>query len=393
MNVLHVTPAFYPALVYGGPMRALYDLCRALADAGESVRVLTTDANGAERVPAPAGREVELPTRDGASLRVLYARRRWRHTVSPELVRALAARMRWAEVAHLTAVYSFPTLPTLLAARLTRTPLIVSPRGSFGPWGRRRRRVAKAPFNALLRRLARRGVTFHATAGPEAEDIRAVLGDVRVAIVPNGVDAGEFRTLPTDAGRWLRNVASLKADDGPLVGCLGRVHAKKGLEHLVRATPALVQQWPRIHALLAGPDDGTERARLEALAAGLGIGERLHFLDGMYGADRIAFLAGLDVFVLPSLDENFGNAIAEALAAGTPVVASRHCPWPELETERCGRWIEADPAAVTAAVDGLLRGEPAAMGARGRAFIMRERQMSAAAEKMRHAYRQARVAS
>jgi len=374
-------------------MRALYDLCRALADAGESVRVLTTDANGAERVAAPAGQEVDLRTRGGASLRVLYARRRWRHTVSPELIGALVARMRWAEIAHLTAVYSFPTLPTLLAARLTRTPLVVSPRGSFGPFGRGHRRAAKAPFNALLRRLARRGVTFHATAEPEAADIRAVLGDVPVAVVPNGIDAAEFQTLPGDAGRWLRQVASLKADDGPLVGCLGRVHAKKGLEHLVRALPALAQRWPRMHALLAGPDDGIEQRRLEILASGLGVGERLHFLGGMYGDDRIAFLVGLDVFVLPSLDENFGNAIAEALAAGTPAVASRHCPWPELETEDCGRWIDADPAAVTEAVDALLRGEPAAMGARGRAFIMRERHMSAAAETMRRAYRQARAAS
>lgn len=393
MNVLHVTPAFYPALVYGGPMRALYDLCRALADAGDSVRVLTTDANGAGRVAAPAGREVELPTRGGASLRVLYARRRWRHTVSPELIRALAARMRWAEVVHLTAVYSFPTLPTLLAARLTRTPVMLSPRGSFGPFGRARRRAAKAPINALVRRLARRGVTFHATADPEAADIRAVLGDVPVAVVPNGVDAAEFQTLPTDAGRWLRTAVSLQADDGPLVGCLGRVHAKKGLEHLVRALPALAQRWPRLHVLLAGPDDGTERARLARVAAELGIDTRLHFLGGIYEEDRIAFLAGLDVFVLPSLDENFGNAIAEALAAGTPAVASRHCPWPELETERCGRWIDAAPAAVAAAVEAVLSTEPAAMGARGRSYILRERQMSAAAEKMRCAYRHVQAAS
>src|SRR5439155_15324790 len=136
--------------------------------------------------------------------------------------------------------------------------------------------------NALLRRLARRGVTFHATAAPEADDIRAMLGDVPVAVVPNGVDAAEFETMPTDAGRWLRNVASLKSDAGPLVGCLGRVHAKKGLEHLVRALPALAQRWPRTHALLAGPDDGSERVRLERLAAALGVGGRLHFLGGMY---------------------------------------------------------------------------------------------------------------
>src|SRR2546427_12337375 len=144
MNVLHVSPAFYPALVYGGPMRSIWDLCRALADAGDTVRVLTTDANGAERVKAPAGREVPLVTRGGSSVAVLYARRRARHTVSPELLRALPGRMRWADVAHLAAIYSFPTLPTLLAARLTRTPLVVSPRGSFGSWGQRRHRARKA---------------------------------------------------------------------------------------------------------------------------------------------------------------------------------------------------------------------------------------------------------
>src|SRR3989442_7908244 len=83
MNVLHVAPAFYPALVYGGPMRSIYDLCRALADAGDTVRVLATDANRAERVEAPAGREVPLVTRGGSSVAVLYARRRARHTPFP----------------------------------------------------------------------------------------------------------------------------------------------------------------------------------------------------------------------------------------------------------------------------------------------------------------------
>ena len=388
MNVLHVAPAFYPALVYGGPMRSIYDLCRALADAGDTVRVLTTDANGAERIKAPAGREVLLVTRSGSSIAVLYARRRARHTVSPELLRALPGRMRWADVAHLTAVYSFPTLPTLLTARMTGTPLVVSPRGSFGPWGQRQHRARKVPFNVLLRRLAR-GVTFHATAASEAADIRRVMGDVRIATVPNGVDASEFATLPSDGGAWLRHAASLKPEDGPLIGCLGRIHEKKGLDRLVRAVPGLRGRWPHLQVVLAGPDDGLEQARLTAVAAREGVRDRVHFLGGMYGPERIAFLSGLDVFVLPSLDENFGNAIAEALAAGTPVVASRHCPWPELEGQRCGRWIDAEPAAIVAAVDATLRDEPTAMGERGRAFILRERHVSAVAAQMQRVYREA----
>jgi len=392
MNILHVAPAFYPALVYGGPMRSIYDLCRALADAGDTVRVLTTDANGPERITAPAGREVPLVTSSGSSIRVLYARRRARHTVSPELLRALPGRMRWADVAHLTAVYSFPTLPTLLAARMTGTPLVVSPRGSFGSWGQRHHRARKVPFNVLLRRLAR-GVTFHATAASEAADIRKVMGDVRIATVPNGVDASEFATLPSDGGAWLRHAASLKPEDGPLIGCLGRIHEKKGLDRLVRAVPGLRERWPHLQVVLAGPDDGLEQARLTAVAAREGVRDRVHFLGGMYGPERIAFLSGLDVFVLPSLEENFGNAIAEALAAGTPVVASRHCPWPELEGQRCGRWIDAEPAAIVAAVDATLHDEPRAMGERGRAFILRERHVSAVAAQMQRVYREAGRAS
>jgi glycosyltransferase involved in cell wall biosynthesis len=390
VNVLHVSPAFYPALVYGGPMRSLYDLCRALADAGETVRVLTTDANGAGRVEALPGQEVVHPTGRGASLRVRYARRRAGHTVSLELVRALPAAVRWADVVHLTALYSFPTLPTLLTVRRVGRPVVVSPRGSLGAWGQARRRWTKAPVNALIRALARRGVTFHATAEAEARDVRGSLGDLPVAVVPNGIDADEFATLPDDGPAWVRNLASLKAEDGPLIGCLGRLHAKKGLARLVRALPGLTSRWPGARVLLAGPDDGAEQARLARLAAGLGIAERVHFVGALYGPERISFLAGLDVFVLPSFDENFANAIAEALAAGTPVVASRQCPWPELESQGCGRWIEAEPEAVAEAVGSILLGDRAGMGRRGRAFILAERTMGQAAERMRRLYAQVR---
>jgi glycosyltransferase involved in cell wall biosynthesis len=231
-------------------------------------------------------------------------------------------------------------------------------------------------------------VTIHATAEAEAIDVRRSLGDLPIVVVPNGIDAAEFATLPPNSGVWIRNLASLKPEDGPLIGCLGRIHPKKGLERLVRALPRLARRWGRVHALLAGPDDGTEQARLTRVAAELGVGDRLHFLGAMYGPERISFLAGLDVFVLPSFDENFANAIAEALAAGTPAVASRQCPWPELETRRCGRWIEAEPDAVAAAVESIVLGDRAEMGRRGREFVLAERTMALAAERMRRLYQE-----
>jgi glycosyltransferase involved in cell wall biosynthesis len=206
-----------------------------------------------------------------------------------------------------------------------------------------------------------------------------------VVTIPNGVNDAEFRTLPPDARGWLRQAASLKDEDGPIVGCLGRLHRKKALHHLVQAVPQLLRRWPRLHVVLAGPDDGGEQARLAGVARALHIADRVHFLEGLYGADRLSFLAGLDVFALPSEDENFGNVIAEALAAATPVVASRCCPWPELETRRCGRWVE--PHDVAAGIAAVLDGDARLAGLRGRDLVMRERTARQGAQRMREVYR------
>jgi glycosyltransferase involved in cell wall biosynthesis len=388
VKILHVTPSFYPALVYGGPVRSVYDLCGALASCGEQVRVLTTDANGvAERLDVPRGVDVPMAARGGSEFHARYARRVGGQTISTEFLRAISGYVRWADVVHLTAVYSFPTLPTLIAARLAGKPVIVSPRGSFGAWGLRRHRRAKAMLEAAVRVAGGPAMAFHATSESEAADIRAVMGDHSVVVVPNGVDDDAFRTLPPGAGRWLRHAASLKEDDGPIIGCLGRLHRKKALDRVLGAVPALVERWPGLHVVFAGPDDGDEQVRLTRAAHALHVGDRVHFLGALYGPERISFLAGLDVFALPSEEENFGNVIAEALAASTPVVASRRCPWPELETRRCGRWIDPEPHHVAEGIADLLGGDARLAGLRGREFVMQERTALQGAHRMLDAYR------
>src|SRR3989442_5394844 len=119
--------------------------------------------------------------------------------VSSEFLRGGPGRVRWAEVMHITAIYSFTTLPALLAARISRKRILLSPRGAFGPWSQQQHRVKKALF---------------------------------VAVVPNGIDTAEFASLPRESGRRLRHAASLNSDHGPLIGCLGKIHPKTGLHRL-----------------------------------------------------------------------------------------------------------------------------------------------------------------
>src|ERR1700730_2027686 len=128
MKVLHVVPSFHPAYFYGGPIRSTFELCRNAGELGCQGRVLTTDANGLDRVlDVDKNDEVELPE----GFRVRYCPRRLRHSVSPTLMNLLPTYMRWADVVHLTGVYNFATFPTIfLGSSAEKAAHLVPARGS-----------------------------------------------------------------------------------------------------------------------------------------------------------------------------------------------------------------------------------------------------------------------
>ncbi|MCW7226244.1 glycosyltransferase [Escherichia coli] len=77
----------------------------------------------------------------------------------------------------------------------------------------------------------------------------------------------------------------------------------------------------------------------------------------MYGRDKLHFLNAADVFALPSHNENFGNVYLESLAAGTPILASKHTPWSIVEQFGCGQWVNNDEVSVTNALKLLFEGD------------------------------------
>jgi len=103
---------------------------------------------------------------------------------------------------------------------------------------------------------------------------------------------------------------------------LGRIHPKKGCDLLVNAFVKLAEREPEVELVMAGPDSLGWRAELEHRAGTVGVAGRIHWPgmllgDAKWGAFRVA-----EAFVLPSHQENFGIAVAEALACGTPVLLS-----------------------------------------------------------------------
>ncbi|KAB2912405.1 MAG: glycosyltransferase [Hyphomicrobiaceae bacterium] len=124
-----------------------------------------------------------------------------------------------------------------------------------------------------------------------------------------------IQTFPTlDSGAALDRASLATPKDAVLLLALSRLHEKKGLDILLQALAAL----PRCVAWLAG--DGPLEAELKALAAKLGVSDRVRFLG--WRTDRGALLRTADICVLPSRWEPFGTVMLEAWAAGTPLVAA-----------------------------------------------------------------------
>ena len=321
---LMVADYFWPAKVFGGPAYSNLNLCRGLAALGREVRVVTSDANRGEPLGVPVGRWVgSFP-----GIRVVYHRvnnfgTRF-HLISARMLLDLWREIGRADVVLVQGLYNLATPFAMLFGWLHGKTVVVTPHGGLSKEliALRRPRAKGLWLRCLAGPLANK-VLWHATAEQEKAEILQQFPKARVLVIPNGVDLDEYAEASADTGGEMRRRFGLAENTGPVVVCLGRIHRKKGLDVLICAFETLLTEFPDAHLLIAGQDDGGELARLRSLVSERRLAERVSFPGHLEGESKRLFLAGADLFVLPSLNENFGNVYAEALAAGTPVVASK----------------------------------------------------------------------
>jgi glycosyltransferase involved in cell wall biosynthesis len=194
-------------------------------------------------------------------------------------------------------------------------------------------------------------------------------------IVPNGVNVPN--ALPER--NWL--------PDGRLrLMYLGRLSPKKGIENLLHAIDIIDD--PTVSFTIFGEGDIAYSASLNELAARLGLlGKSVFFAGKVNGESKTAAFYNADVCVVPSHTENFCMVVAEALAHGLPVVASHGTPWAEIEVNRCGLWVDNNPASLAKAIVQIRAMELPKMGSCGRTWMIREFSWSPIAEEMMEIYR------
>jgi glycosyltransferase involved in cell wall biosynthesis len=209
------------------------------------------------------------------------------------------------------------------------------------PWELGHKAWKKLPFFRLFEEpRLRRAAALHCTTEAERDALVRLGLHGHAFIVPNILDLQEFTCLPERGD--LRARLGIP-QTSPTLLFLGRLHAKKGIEELLSAFLALSKDRPDVHLILAGPDEASYSRRLPEWARGHGIPGNLHLTGELRGEERLQAYRDADAFVSLSQSENFGMSVAEAMAAGLPVVISQGVG--------LSSWVRASGAGVVASGD------------------------------------------
>ncbi|WP_413167497.1 glycosyltransferase [Capilliphycus salinus ALCB114379] len=364
----------------GGPAFAVTSLAEVLANQGICSYLFTLDYQ-------ECGQQV---TASGVKLHSYHANRITRyirgfHPLASRALGELAASE--LDLIHNHGLWMFPNLYARQSALKYHLPLVISTHGMLNSWSLKFNHFKKCIAWLLYESKNLSSATvFHATSFEEFLAIRSLGFKQPIAIIPNGVEV-ENQILKSERERLVQDFSELK--DKKWLLFMSRIHPKKGLENLILTWKIISGIFDDWHLVIAGPDTLGYQKKLEILAAELCLQERVTFTGMLSAQKKKIALSNANLFVLPTYSENFGIAIAEALAYGVPVITTKGAPWEDLLTYDCGWWIENTRSQLAGALTEAMQlsdREREAMGLRGRDLVKTKYSWDSIAQQMSQVY-------
>ncbi|SMG44327.1 glycosyltransferase [Paraburkholderia susongensis] len=353
MKILHLLPSADPR--GGGPVEGVRRSGMAMRDAGHDIEVATCDA------PVD-GFLASFPLPVHA-----LGPARGRYGYCKRFAPWLAANAKRFDAVIVHGLWQYHGFAAWRALHDSDVPYYVYVHGMLDPWFRDAYPLKHAkkwlywPWAEYRVLRDARAVIF--TTEEERTRARRSFWLYRAneRIVPFGTTVPALDPQPAREA-FLQAVPSLRGKR--IVLFLGRIHAKKGCDLLIDAFARVAAHDPALHLVIAGPDETGWVATLRAQAQAAGIAQRLSLPGMLQGDLKWGAFHASDVFVLPSHQENFGVAVAEALGCGLPaLISDKVNVWREIEADGAGlvaadtvdgteqnllRWLEMAPAARSA---------------------------------------------
>ena len=352
VNILHISAYGYPAFGFGGPVRTTLAMMKGLAALGHNVTVLTTNTS-------PEGPLGSLPLHeavrfDGLDIRFFYTK-----TIpsfipfhAPKIMKMALELVPRSDMVLTTSFMTYPQYCARRACSRFQIPLfpLIHNGLSSGAW-QQRRFLSKLYMSLVERRILNSvSALIYSSEGEQVDSSFHGLLAPSV-VVPFAIDTDEFVNLP-ERGR-LRAKLGIPSQAKVILFC-GRLTPWKGVDIGLHAFGLLAQKYPELYFLVVGPDGG-HQTELESTRAKLPNKERVIFTGMLLDQDRLSAYADADLFILPSLFENFGAVIAEALASGLPcVISDQVSDAPRFVRSGAVKVVQRNPGAFATAIASIL---------------------------------------
>lgn len=335
MKILQIVPSV--SLVYGGPSQMVLGLSKALANEGLNLTLITTNSNG-DQGQLPLDVPLKTPIKqDGYEIIYFQCSPFKRYKFSIDLLMWLNQNSNNYNLAHIHALFSPVSTAAATICRKKKLPYILRPLGTLDPADLQKKKQLKKIYGYLLEKPNLFGAAgIHFTSQKESDVSHRFGVKTKDLVVPLGVEVPN--NLPS------LNVTRQKLginENTPLILFMSRIEPKKGLDLLIPALETLLNEGLNFHFILAGanPQDQNYENSIKDKITNSLLAKCTTITGFVTGKNKLELLQDADLFVLPSYYENFGIAVAEAMAMGIPVVISNEVYiWQEIEKAKAG-WI------------------------------------------------------
>ena len=369
----------------GGVVRAVLDLCGALAARGHDVTLLAGDSSdvtsawrsgsdGLPRVHTLQGRSGPLP-----------------RLTQPATLDAQRI-IQQADVLHLHVPWDPICIQLGRIARQAGVPYLVGIHGMLDDWSMKQKSLKKRLYLAIKgRRFLEQAAAVHCTAQAEREQSEKWYPKGRPVVLPLIFDLEEYIDLPGPQLARQAFASVIPSTDEPVLLFLSRLHPKKRVDLLIEAAGELRRRGVSFKLLIAGTGDEPYEAQLRQLVKERALTEQIAFVGFVTGKEKVSLYQAAHLFVLPTHQENWGFVLLESLACGTPVITTKGVDiWPELESTGGAVIADASPDAIADAIVALLSDDPRrqSMGVKGRDWVLRNLTVERVLDRYEQLYRE-----
>ncbi|MDC3030217.1 glycosyltransferase [Candidatus Pelagibacter sp.] len=325
MRICVIVPSFFPAVYYGGSIFSIHESLNLFSDKNLKIFVSTTSANGNKRLKIKKNNFIKMKN----NYFVKYYFDEIINRFSFSFLLGIWGDVKKSEIVYIQDVFSIFAALGFLASRIYNKKCIIAPRGSLSDFSLKNKYYwIKKIWIYFFLRLINKNFYWHVTSKFEKQDILKLKLLGKIFIIPNYIKFDLKKLKKIKPLNYEKNKDIIK------IGVLTRLDKKKGLKNLIRAF-SILKVKKKTNLIICGEDHGYKKMLKREIFLNK-VEKKVSIIKPIYGIKKFKFLKMLDLFCLPSENENFGNVYLESLRVGTPIIASKFTPWKNIIKFKCG---------------------------------------------------------